>query len=393
MLHSEWISKTRSGALTPRSTLLRAFDSALKLYELSPNALTRKNLDKAWADWKRSQSDPSSSVRNASGAVTEMEAWMAIPMAPKAPPLPARPTTSVATRSGHGWEKRVGGSVPELAAALARSKRQNQENAEYRVDVPDATQVITYQPGDPYMKWDNALGDYKQVIATVPTPVSFGLTYHFGFISRGPVLEVRVRARLKGANGYTVTEQTKSAFKTHIEATWNVATIVDGLTRYDVRFVMEWVDGTDGYEIDIDMTPPPPPGLNRKQMAEHSASKTIDMSRWGDTDRTGILHEFGHMIGNPDEYTCTGFTKTGHVWSAEIYNAPSYSTNSIMNNPTAEGRIHVRHFYPLLMHYKAWQTSLGYTPQAHVEIANNISVSSVMSMAALNRRRAMGYDD
>lgn len=238
MLHSEWVRKTRAGALTPRSTLLRIFDAALKTYEQSPGKLTRQNLETAWAAWKKSQSNPAASVRNASGAVTEMEAWMAIPMAPTAPPLGMR-AQAVPTRSGHGWEKRVGGSAPELAAALARSKRQNQENAEYRVDVPDATQVITYRRGDPYMQWDNVLGDYKQVIASAPTPVTFALSYHFGLIARGPVLEVRVRARLKGANGFVVTEQTKSAFKTHIEANWNIATIVDGATRYDVRFVME----------------------------------------------------------------------------------------------------------------------------------------------------------
>lgn len=153
------------------------------------------------------------------------------------------------------------------------------------------------------------------------------------------------------------------------------------------------MEGSNGYEIDIDMTPPPPPGLSRTARAQHSASKTIDMSRWGDTDRTGILHEFGHMIGNPDEYTCTAFTKTGHTWSADIYGAKSYTTNSIMNNPTAEGRIHVRHFHPLLMHYQAWQHSLGHTPQARVEISNNVSIPSMMSFAAVARRRAMGYDD
>ena len=90
MLHSEWIRKTRAGALTPRSTLLRIFDAALKTYEQSPGKLTRQNLETAWAAWKKSQPDPAASVRNASGAVTEMEAWMAIPMAPTAPSMGMR---------------------------------------------------------------------------------------------------------------------------------------------------------------------------------------------------------------------------------------------------------------------------------------------------------------
>ena len=50
------------------------------------------------------------------------------------------------------------------------------------------------------------------------------------------------------------------------------------------------------------------PDSERKDW-EHKRDTTVNAGVLGQYDRKAILHEFGHLIGNPDEYECTSFTR------------------------------------------------------------------------------------
>jgi len=138
--------------------------------------------------------------------------------------------------------------------------------------------------------------------------------------------------------GATLTDEVKRNWSTRITERWNGAVFAvqdsegDDLDRYDIDFNFEWAapdeDATNLHKIyavrTTDVASPP--------------DGTIDTSFWGVNDggTTGaaIAHEFGHLIGNPDEYgACvfkgrnnardrdcimdnetTGRSKAGHFW-------------------------------------------------------------------------------
>jgi bacillopeptidase F (M6 metalloprotease family) len=77
------------------------------------------------------------------------------------------------------------------------------------------------------------------------------------------------------------------------------------------------------------------------------------MGNFGAEDRNVIAHEFGHIIGNPDEY----YTKKymGHAVDANTYDQVPFATDSIMNNTDPNGRVHPRHYYLIRDHYAIWK--------------------------------------
>ena len=83
---------------------------------------------------------------------------------------------------------------------------------------------------------------------------------------------------------------------------------------------------------------------------------TVNRGTFGEYDRKAICHEFGHMIGCPDEYTVTAISNTGQTWDPDIHDLPSFSSDSIMNNPI-KGKIEVRHFACVLREYNRWQNA------------------------------------
>ena len=92
---------------------------------------------------------------------------------------------------------------------------------------------------------------------------------------------------------------------------------------------------------------------NEKQRLQDT---TVNRQNFGEYDRKTINHEFGHMIGNPDEYMVTSISNTGQEWDAKIHDLPPFSSDSIMNNPL-KGKIEARHFACVLREYNRWQNA------------------------------------
>ena len=58
---------------------------------------------------------------------------------------------------------------------------------------------------------------------------------------------------------------------------------------------------------------------------------TAGMTVWGETDRTDITHEYGHMLGNPEEYFTTNGTDYTHGGADQGFRDTG---RGIMNNPS-----------------------------------------------------------
>lgn len=58
---------------------------------------------------------------------------------------------------------------------------------------------------------------------------------------------------------------------------------------------------------------------------------TAGMTVWGETDRTDITHEYGHMLGNPEEYFTTNGTDYTHGGADQGFRD---NGRGIMNNPS-----------------------------------------------------------
>ncbi|HJS03552.1 MAG TPA: hypothetical protein VJ832_08730 [Variovorax sp.] len=182
----------------------------------------------------------------------------------------------------------------------------------------------------------------------------------------GPVVLVRVFAAYDP--GGATSQAIKQSMKNVIESFWNVAKVDlgDGRRPRDLQFDLTWVDpSTSSYHglIVPKTTPvgPPPKPLSAMNPAELKAwrdevSETrgagANLSTWDVEDRVEVIHEFGHMIGNPDEYHVKSFENVPSPYRADIYDKPGFTTDSIMNNTDnydkknnkSYGKIHLRHF-------------------------------------------------
>ena len=81
---------------------------------------------------------------------------------------------------------------------------------------------------------------------------------------------------------------------------------------------------------------------------------TMNRDTFGEYDRKAINHEFGHMIGCPDEYRVTSISNTGQEWNPAIYDREAFTSDSIMNDPK-KGVLKERHFACVLREYNRWQ--------------------------------------
>ncbi len=139
-------------------------------------------------------------------------------------------------------------------------------------------------------------------------------------VSRDPCsIRVIVKIKINGA----ITDAQKDAWQSTIESKWNnrmtlycndpgcAKACPDG---YPVTCSPEWV--TSGQDQTVTAQP----------------GNTIDEGTWGVDDPAGVGHEFGHMLGNFDEY----FIVNGKNWIETVkgvvypWNSPN---GSIMNNP------------------------------------------------------------
>ena len=123
-------------------------------------------------------------------------------------------------------------------------------------------------------------------------------------------ITVTVRIRLTGA----ITAAQQTAWKNAIEAKWSNTFKLccrEGCCRGCCA---------NGYSIAVD--------VQFVTTGEHQVvavgPQTLDMGNWSAADTVDVTHEFGHMLGNPDEY----FTVNG-----TDYGPGRQANGNIMNNP------------------------------------------------------------
>lgn len=367
MNYKSWMAASNRGPLKPRSRLLKAIDKAVSAYDKSPSPNNLQAIDQAIMAWCASKANWRQSIR--ANAVINLMMHV---------------------------RRRQGAAVGAAAASHAARVTRRRNDGEYQVAI-NGQQTLHYPSPD----YDDYCNQWFGGNHDVPFP----MTVNFGIVQHGTAFVINVRALATPGNGIgRARQQTAlSHWKTHCERTWNIAVVYVGQTKYDLIFNLQWVQpGAPRPYYELEMHQPPPPAnsnLSRDQMAEHHRSGTPHLAQWGVDDKQAVAHEFGHMIGNPDEYLCVGFNGLAQNWSAAIHNNPAFSTDSIMNNTASNGcRVYERHFAMVVQEIRNYlQQTLLVVPQVRVAIERPIGTPGrnefIVSQAIQARRRAMGYDD
>lgn len=332
---SKWFS-LRNGAI-------KAIDDALELYHAVPNDRQRlRNLKDAIDAFKQEKDtkfapkggDYTDSKREKQGIITLLGQQVAAELAPNVPLVgPNTNLTSIAS-----------------AARLKAIARQNNIQANSTDVVVPVSQQLDYRDG-------NGLQDFQWT-------VRFKMT-------EAPT-ELVIKVYLKTSTTGAVTADYKKLWPAQIGSAWSKAVLEvpepsGGMKRLSIRFELEWCDPAftgDAYEVDVHQ----PPALaaqkdyvkqgsnwvkQDKSATVGTAVGTPHMGQWGADDRVAVVHEFGHMIGCPDEY----YTQTynGTALPASVYDQVPFTTSSIMNNTGPEGRIFPRHYEVIRQQYEIWQ--------------------------------------
>ena len=144
-----------------------------------------------------------------------------------------------------------------------------------------------------------------------------------------------VKAIVKIKVSGTITDAQKSAWKSTIEGKWNgkaklvcpdpscTAACPGG---YPITIEVRFVDSGEHYTVTANQP-------TSTEGGRSGLGGTTSMTGWGVNDTIDITHEFGHMLGNPEEYFTTngvdytaGGTKSG-------FRDPD---GGIMNNPAKD---------------------------------------------------------
>ncbi|HOB92618.1 MAG TPA: hypothetical protein PK306_03955 [Aquabacterium sp.] len=374
MNHSEWMKDSGRGILTPRSGLLKKVDKALEKYDKSPGKTQLDALSQAIDDWTASKDDWKTSVRADSMAKLMM------------------------------FVRRAQGvAVGRAVADFAVRRMHERGSGEWLVSIQGQQTLHYPSPGyDSYCnQWFGGNHD-----------VDFPMTVNFGIVRHGTAFVVNVRALASfkvGASTHVPLDEVLSHWKTHCESTWNCAVIYVGQRKYDLLFNLIWVKpGTPGpyYEVKVHQPPAtaaptaPVSEAQRKANAQTKRSGTPHLGEWGAEDRQAIAHEFGHMIGNPDEYLCVGFSGLAASYEASMYDRTPFTVPSIMNNTAENGcRVYERHFGMVVQEIRRFLESTDPRPIPNVRVAiekpanGPSAVEFTLSQAMHKRRAAMGYDD
>jgi hypothetical protein len=127
-----------------------------------------------------------------------------------------------------------------------------------------------------------------------------------------------------------ITDDQKSAWKSAVESKWNdkvkfvctdpacKAACPDG---YAVSVVLEFVTSGEHYPVTANQ-----PGSGGTE----GLNGTNGMQGWGVDDTVDITHEFGHMLGNPEEYFTTNGVDYTYGGTKQGYRD---ADGGIMNNP------------------------------------------------------------
>lgn len=145
----------------------------------------------------------------------------------------------------------------------------------------------------------------------------------------GCKVKVTVKIKVSG----TITEAQKTAWKTAIEGKWSnkvklvcpdAACAAACPGGYKVVVELKYVDSGEHYVVTAN-TPAATEG------GRAGIGGTTSMTGWGVNDTTDITHEFGHMLGCPEEY----FTTDGVDYTAGgTKQGFRDAGGGIMNNPS-----------------------------------------------------------
>jgi hypothetical protein len=137
-----------------------------------------------------------------------------------------------------------------------------------------------------------------------------------------------VKIKVKGA----ITDAQKAAWKKAIEDKWNNKATLSCTgaacpNGYKVSVVLQYVKSGEDYEVTANT-----PGASADGRA--GLGGTTSMTGWGVNDTTDITHEFGHMLGNPEEYfTTNGVDYTDGGKKAGFRDPDGGIMNNPANNP------------------------------------------------------------
>ena len=173
-----------------------------------------------------------------------------------------------------------------------------------------------------------------------------------------------------GAGHIAITQGTKDLWSKHITTMWNsVIFMVRNSRMLEVRFALDWRPAGTPNVFNINAAPTPPvatvgwqtrraqdladlqAGIGDRQIG--GVVGTPHLSQWGEGDVCAVSHEFGHMLGLPDEYETT--TYMGVAVPGLIYDQTAFTTNSLMNNTGEKGLLHKRHYHMIRRSLELWK--------------------------------------
>ncbi|HEY9596298.1 MAG TPA: hypothetical protein V6D33_01340 [Cyanophyceae cyanobacterium] len=139
------------------------------------------------------------------------------------------------------------------------------------------------------------------------------------------------------------TKQQKQAWEDAIESKWSqryklVVASKDTSTppaEYPIIVDLQWVAQAKNADYTVN-----PSSTGSTSGGRSGQGGTTSMTDWGTTDTVDITHEFGHMLGNPEEY----FTTNGHDYTqGGTRRGFRDAGGGVMNNPTED---------PFAQHYE-----------------------------------------
>jgi hypothetical protein len=153
---------------------------------------------------------------------------------------------------------------------------------------------------------------------------SWDSKYHVAVDKSKCTVTATVKLKVSG----TITAAQKTAWKNAIESKWNnkvrfCCTGCNCPKGLSVSVAVQYVDSGEDYTVAA-QTPAATEG------GRSGLGGTTSMTGWGVNDTVDITHEFGHMLGNPEEYFTTNGVDYSEGGKKKPFRDPS---GGIMNNP------------------------------------------------------------
>lgn len=208
---------------------------------------------------------------------------------------------------------------------------------------PDAPPCATRSCAEPCLTADLPPREVNlaisETISNAPTAYAawngtYGWQSKYTLTVRRSTCTVLITMKLK-ING-TITDAQKAAWKSAIEARWNNKVkfvCPDGgcpgacAAGYPVSVEVVYVTSGEHYVVNAHT-----PGADASGRA--GLGGTISMTGWGVNDTVDVTHEFGHMLGAPEEYFTTNGTDHTHGGTtAGFRDAAGGNMNNPANDP------------------------------------------------------------